>query len=251
MNDSDFLPADWPVPSGVKAGTTLRTGGVGEGAFASLNLAAHVGDEPAAVRANRTRLRRFLALPDEPVWLRQVHGTRVVKAAAGARDSEADAAWTDEPGVVCAVMTADCLPVVFASRDGRVVAAAHAGWRGLCQGVLESTVEALPADPAELHAWFGPGISQAAFEVGDEVRAQFLALGAEGRRCFERNGRGRWQADLYGLARLRLEAAGIAGIHGGGMCTAADARRFFSYRRDGPCGRMATLVWRRPIGGNA
>jgi YfiH family protein len=244
MNDADFLIADWPAPAGIVAGTSLRTGGLSGGTFASLNLGDHVGDDPSAVAANRERLADYLKLPSEPVWLRQVHGTRVVEASPDAHAAEADASWTARAGIVCVVMTADCLPVLFASRDGRVVAASHAGWRGLAEGVIEATVSALPVPPGELLAWLGPAISQSAFEVGDEVRREFLRADARADACFLGNERGRWQADLYGLARQRLRAAGVAATYGGAGCTHAEEDRFFSHRRDGRSGRMATVIFR-------
>lgn len=238
---ADWIAADWDAPPGVCAGVSLRTGGASEGPFASLNLGAHVGDAADSVAENRRRLRAQSGAPAEPGWLRQVHGTGVVSLP-GKSVPEADAAVTREPGVVCAVLTADCLPVVLARRDGRAVGVAHAGWRGLAAGVLEATVAALGG--GELVAWFGPAISQPAFEVGDEVRAAFVAQDPASSACFETNAAGRWQADLYGLARRRLRHAGVFEVGGGGHCTYAERERFFSYRRDGQCGRMATLVWR-------
>jgi YfiH family protein len=239
-----WLEPDWPALGHVRVLSTVRGGGVSDGPYASLNLAAHVGDRPAAVAANRALLREAARLPDEPLWLEQVHGT-VVALHEGATHAppRADAAVSFEPGRVCAVMTADCLPVVFADRAGTRVGVAHAGWRGLVDGVLQATIAALGAAPAELHAWFGPAIGAAAFEVGPEVREAYLARVAGSAACFTRNDRGRFLADLYGLARLVLDAAGVQRVHGGGWCTHQDAGRFFSYRRDGVTGRMATLAW--------
>lgn len=241
-----WLPADWPAPAGVVAGTTLRHGGCSSGRFDSLNLAAHVGDDPQAVARNRQLFREGCELPAEPAWLQQVHGSQVVEAGATVAPPVADALKTSRPGVVCAVLTADCLPVVLASRHGTAIAVAHAGWRGLHAGILEATVEAMAAPAGELLAWLGPAISQAAFEVGHEVRDQFVAADAEAGPLFAQNARGRWQADLYGLARLRLQRAGVAGVYGGGRCTFAEPADFFSYRRDGRCGRMATFVYKSP-----
>lgn len=240
----DFLAADWPAPAGVVAGTSLRTGGVSAGAYDSLNLGAHVDDRPASVAENRARLQSHLALPAEPAWLRQVHGTSVVNLPFEGVEPEADAAITAAMGAVCVVMTADCLPVLLARRDGAAVGAAHAGWRGLCAGVLESTVAAFDCDPGLLRVWLGPAISQAAFEVGPEVREQFVAHDARAADCFAANHAGRWQADLYGLARQRLRAAGVDAIFGGERCTFREAESFFSHRRDGPCGRMANVIYR-------
>lgn len=240
-----WIPAEWPLPvSGVVAGTTLRRGGISRGAYASLNLGDHVGDDPAAVGRNRELARQVCGLPAQPAWLSQVHGTRVVEANAMPEAPRADGAVTDRAGIVCAVLTADCLPVVLAARDGSRVGVAHAGWRGLCDGILEATVSAMHLPAATLLAWFGPAISQPAFEVGGEVRERFIAADPEAAGCFAANDRGRWQADLYGLARLRLERLGITAIGGGDRCTFAEAGDFFSYRRDGRCGRMATFVFR-------
>jgi YfiH family protein len=238
-----WITPDWPVPAHVRVLSTLRAGGVSAGCYASLNLAAHVGDGPAAVAANRLLLREAAHLPAEPWWLEQVHGTEVVLHEGAATPPRADAAVAFQPGRVCVVMTADCLPVVIADRRGTRVATAHAGWRGLAAGVLEATLAALDAPARELHAWLGPAIGAAAFEVGGEVRAAFLARlpGCEG--CFVANAQGRFQADLYGLARCVLEGAGVAEVHGGGWCTHQDADRFFSFRRDGVTGRQATLAW--------
>jgi YfiH family protein len=238
-----WITPDWPVPAQVRVLSTLRAGGVSVGPYASLNLAAHVGDGAAAVASNRLLLRQAARLPAEPWWLEQVHGTDVVLHEGVGAPARADAAVAFQSGRVCAVMTADCLPVIFADRRGTRVAAAHAGWRGLAAGVLEATIAALGAPAAELHAWIGPAISQAAFEVGAEVRAAFLARLPGSDECFVANERGRFQADLYGLARRVLHAAGVCDVHGGGWCTHADAGRFFSFRRDGVTGRQATLAW--------
>lgn len=240
----DWLVPDWPAPPAVRAVTTTRHGGVSGGAWASMNPADHVGDDAAAVAANRARLRGVLALPAEPVWLEQVHGVRVVEAAGAGERPAADAAWTGRTGVVCAVLTADCLPVVFADRAGRCVAVAHAGWRGLAAGVLEATLGALPVPAADLMVWLGPAIGPAAFEVGAEVRAAFLDHDAAAAPAFAPGRDGaHWFADLYTLARRRLVAAGVPAVYGGGWCTHTDGSRFYSYRRDGVTGRMATLAW--------
>jgi len=240
----EILRPDWEAPAAVGAAATTRSGGVSEGSFASLNLGDHVGDDPAAVAENRRRLTEALDLPGEPAWLAQVHGTRVVAARPGGTPAEADAAVTREPGVVCAVLTADCLPVLLASRRGDEVAAVHAGWRGLANGVVAAALEAMETAPAELLAWLGPAIAQPAFEVGSEVRERFVERDVVNAAFFAPNDRGRWQADLAGLARRELEAAGVT-VSGGGFCTHDETERFFSYRRDGDCGRQATLVWIR------
>lgn len=240
---------DWQAPAG--AWCSRREGGVSTGPYAALNLGTAVGDDPAAVAENR---RRFAAALEgaRPVWLKQVHGTRVQRLRADDLDRappEADAAWTDEPGIACTVQVADCLPVLFSTADGRAVAAAHAGWRGLAGGVLEATVEALAAGagvrPAELHAWLGPCIGPASFEVGPEVAEAFSEDAHALVYSPRPDGDPRWRADLPALARARLRRAGLARIGGGAWCTVADPSGFFSYRRDGVTGRFAAAVWRR------
>jgi len=239
-----WIEADWDAPPGVRAGCSTRVGGLSRAPFDTLNLGAHVGDDPAAVAGNRHRLADEIALPSEPRWLTQVHGSFVaVEPAPGV---EADASLTRCPGVVCAVLVADCLPVLMASADGGEVAAAHAGWRGLAAGVLENTVAEFDSQPSDIAAWLGPAISQQAFEVGPEVREAFLDADAADADCFVRNERGRWQADLQGLARRRLARAGVHRVAGGDFCTFGDALRFYSFRRDGGCGRLAALIWRDP-----
>lgn len=236
-----ILVPDWPAPAWVRAAQSTRQGGVSKPPYASLNLAEHTGDEPGAVAENRRRLHRHLALPAEPSWLQQVHGTAVVPA--GALGARADASWCDRPGQVCVVMTADCLPVLLCDTAGSVVAVAHAGWRGLLGGVLEAAVAAMQRPAGSLLAWLGPAIGPDAFEVGEEVRAQFVAADAAAAQCFRPSPRGRWLADLYALARQRLQRVGVEAIYGGGFCTVRQAEQFFSYRRDGRTGRMATLIW--------
>lgn len=240
-----WLAAELGAPAGICAGTTTRAGGLSRGSLASFNLAAHVADDPAVVAANRARLRADLALPAEPLWLRQVHGAEVVVHDGSQVEPEADAAVTFEAGRVLAVLTADCLPVVLSSRDGGRLGLVHAGWRGLAAGVLDRTVTALGVPGGELLAWFGPAISAPAFEVGAEVREAFVAGHAADAAAFTPNERGRWQADLYALARARLGRLGVTTVAGGGECTFRDAGRFYSHRRDPRGGRMATLLWRR------
>ncbi|WP_462320543.1 peptidoglycan editing factor PgeF [Halochromatium sp.] len=239
-----FLKPDWTSPAGVHALSTTRQGGVSTGVYASLNLADHVGDDPSAVRHNRALLRKQARLPAEPSWLNQIHGCAVYESG---RQSpavrEADASVAFGPGAVCAVMTADCLPVLLCDERGTVVAAAHAGWRGLAAGVIEATVRRMGRPATELRAWLGPAIGPAHFEVGDEVRACFCTTDAEARAAFHRNAAGRWLADLPLLARQRLRRLGITAVSGGDLCTFADRDRFFSYRRDGTTGRMASLIW--------
>ena len=243
------LHPDWPAPAGVRAIFTLRTGGVSAGAFASLNLGSHVGDDAFAVAENRRRVAAELGLPAEPLWLAQVHGTTVVEAdglamrEAAAPAPQADAALTRRPGRVLAVLVADCLPVLLARRDGAAVAVAHAGWRGLAAGVLEATVAALDGAGDDLLAWLGPAIGPAHFEVGEEVRTAFCQRDARAAAAFAGNARGRWQCDLHRLARQRLSALGLRSIHADPSCTYAQAESFYSFRRDGVTGRMAALIW--------
>lgn len=244
MSSPQWITPDWPAPARVRAAATLRTGGVSEGTFASFNLGAHVGDDANAVAENRRLLEAALQLPAEPTWLNQVHGTTVINAAeAAASRPAADASVAFGPGAVCVVLTADCLPVLFCDRAGARVAAAHAGWRGLVGGVLAETINALGVPPSELLAWLGPAIEQDAFEVGPEVLEQFVTRDPNNAGAFQANARGRWQADLYRLARNELARLGVTSVHGGGFECFADSERFFSYRRNPRTGRMATLVW--------
>ncbi|AHF78168.1 hypothetical protein Sant_3171 [Sodalis praecaptivus] len=237
-----ILP-DWPAPSQVGACSTTREGGVSQAPWHSLNLGDHVGDDPDAVAENRRRLRALAHLPAAPRYLTQVHGVDVVVLEDAALTSlRGDAVYTRRPGKVCAVMTADCLPVLFCDRAGREVAAAHAGWRGLCAGVLEQTLAAFQAPRADILAWLGPAIGPTAFEVGAEVKDAFTRHDPAAAGAFVPRGE-KYLADLYQLARLRLRTAGIRAIYGGKHCTVQENNTFFSYRRDGVTGRMATLVW--------
>ncbi|MGG5414827.1 purine nucleoside phosphorylase YfiH [Edwardsiella tarda] len=235
----------WAAPARVSACSTTREGGVSQTPYASLNLGLHVGDVPEQVEANRQRLCQALQLPTPPIWLEQVHGTRVLTLTDSAeeRDVRADAAYTRTPGQVCAVMTADCLPVLFTSLRGDEVAAAHAGWRGLCHGVLEQTLACFAAEPSHILAWLGPAIGPTAFEVGPEVREQFIEQDAASVTAFQPVAGGKYLADIYALARLRLQAVGVRDISGGDCCTLSDPQRFFSYRRAAQTGRMASLIW--------
>ncbi|MFN3543811.1 MAG: peptidoglycan editing factor PgeF [Thiobacillus sp.] len=219
---------------------TTREGGVSEPPWAGFNLGDHVGDDPRHVAANRARLRE--QLPAEPGWLRQVHSARVVELGRDA-NREADASVSREAGQVCAVLTADCLPVLFCDQAGSVVAAAHAGWRGLAGGVLEATVAAMRVPPAQILAWMGAAIGPEAFEVGDDVREAFVSQHPATAAGFVPHAPGKWLADIYALARIRLATIGVHAVYGGGRCTVSEADRFFSYRRDGVTGRMATLIW--------
>jgi len=238
---ADLLIPDWPAPARVRALQTQRGGGCSQAPWDSFNLGDHVGDNPACVATNRVALRA--RLPADPLWLKQIHGITVVNAKECQESTDADAAFSRQPGIVCAVMTADCLPVLFCDRAGTVVAAAHAGWRGLVGGVLESTINEMAVPAGELLAWLGPAIGHSAFEVGDEVRAAFVADDPGAVVTFVPHTPGKWLADIYELARRRLRRAGIEAIYGGDLCTVSEPERFFSYRRDGVTGRMATLIW--------
>lgn len=243
-----MLDTAWSPPAGVRAAFTLRSGGSSAPPWESLNLGMHVGDDPLAVAHNRRRVAQALSLPDAPRWLSQVHGTAVHLAGTGTAPPmtappTADAAVTRDPGVVLAIMVADCLPVLLASGDGSVLGAAHAGWRGLASGVIERTVEAMDHDPSQIHAWLGPCIGPRQFEVGDDVRDAFLAAG-DAAGAFEATPDGRWLCDLPALARGRLARLGMTQVAGGRWCTVADPVRFYSHRRDRQTGRMAALLWR-------
>lgn len=243
-NRFESIIPDWPAPARVGCLVTTRSGGVSDGVFSSLNLGDHVGDDPAAVAANRGVVCRRVV--GQPVWLNQVHGTRVVDAAeyvGAALPPEADASFARRSGVACVVMTADCLPVLFCDMAGTVVAAAHAGWRGLQAGVLEATVAAMGVPGSELMAWLGPAIGPRAFEVGGEVRDAFMVDAPEAAYAFKLMSNGKWLADIYLLARQCLARLKVTRVCGGDFCTVSEKERFFSYRRDGQTGRMASLIW--------
>ena len=249
-----WLAPAWPAPPNIHAATTLRTGGVSQCPYSSLNPAAHVSDDPVRVGQNRQIIRTMLALPSEPVWLEQIHSNRAVKAVKTASLQQADASYTNESGVVCAVMTADCLPLLVCSMDGTQVAAIHAGWRGLLAGVISNTVNAMQITPnsprckseatEDFLVWLGPAIGPDCFEVGAEVRDAFLEKSAEFSSAFKKQGNDKWLADIYQLARIELATLGIATVYGGTHCTVTEHERFYSYRRETQTGRMATLIWR-------
>jgi YfiH family protein len=236
-----IIKPDWPAPANVRAFTTTRSGGFSQGQWSSLNLGNHCGDNPDHVKRNRKLLQTLL--PGEPRWLNQVHGKSVLRwDDASDASREADAIIGNQTGQVCAVLTADCLPVLFCNKVGTEVAAAHAGWRGLAAGVLEATVSAMACDPAELMAWLGPAIGPLAFEVGNDVYDSFVNTNTKSATAFVRHG-DRWLADLYKLAGLALTRAGIEQISGGQHCTYSKHDKFFSFRRDGVTGRMASIIW--------
>lgn len=244
---ASVLAADWPAPPGVQALTTLRgPAGASPPPFDRFDMGLRNGDDPAVVAGNRALLARGLELPSAPRWLRQVHGSRVVVEPRADVEDQADAAVTVEAGTVLAILTADCLPVALCSSDGRVVAAAHAGWRGLASGVLEATVDAMNVPPGTVLAWLGPAAGAETYEVGAEVRDAFVGRDPQAAAAFAATRPGHWHVDLYALARQRLHTAGLdpRAIHGGGLDTITDPARFYSHRRAHPTGRMATLVWK-------
>lgn len=240
---------NWPAPANVRALQTTRAGGVSLAPYNYLNLGSHVQDDPLHVAQNRQLLSQFL--PSEPVWLNQVHGIDVIDAAATSCVPSADASYATRKNVVCVTMTADCLPILLCDQAGTAVASIHAGWRSLCDGVIEATVKQMPVDSSQLMAWLGPAIGPNAFEVGGEVRAQFIHQDSQSqtafRPCGENQEQGKWFADIYKIATQRLNNLGVTKIYGSGQdenwCTFTDKEKFFSFRRDGATGRMATLIW--------
>ncbi len=247
----NIITPDWPAPDNIRAAVTTRSGGVSQAPYDSFNLAAHVNDDPAAVAANRALLAQHLSLPEQPVWLTQVHGVDVLRRTGESVDisKSYDACYSNQANTVCAVLTADCLPVLFCSRDGQEIAAAHAGWRGLAAGVLAATVNQFACLPSDVYAWLGSAIGSQSFEVGDEVRQTFLSNWQYCdktliQNCFTVHRNTRWLCDIYALARIQLRSLGVEAIYGGGEDTHSDSDRFFSYRRNPITGRMASLIWR-------
>lgn len=239
-----LIKPNWPAPRNIKAYSTTRSGGVSSGAYCSLNLGNHVNDLPENVLKNRALLKQHAQLPQEPAWLEQIHSIDVVTLEGQPlENNRADAAYSKMANQVCTVMTADCLPVLFCSLEGDEVAAAHAGWRGLCDGVLEETVKHFTTPTSHIMAWLGPAIGPEQFEVGDDVRDAFLQHDSAADNAFNPYKPGKYLANIYQLARQRLHALGITQIYGGDYCTFTDSERFFSYRRDKITGRMASLIW--------
>ncbi len=238
----ECIAADWPAPNRVHAFTTTRQGGCSEGAYKSFNLASHVNDQASAVTRNRQLLRQVFELPAEPVWLEQTHSNRVINAD-DYDHIEADASWASSQGVVCAVLTADCLPVLFTNKTGSRVAIAHAGWRGLLNGVISKIFSAMKIEADDALVWLGPAIGADAFEVGKEVLQSFSDKHRTTLQAFRQKDEEHWCCDMYRLARIELEQQGISQIYGGGLCTFSDRENFYSYRRDGNTGRMASLIW--------
>lgn len=238
----EWIVPEWPAPSHVKAVVTTRAGGVSDGRYESLNVGFSTQDDPRATGTNRARLNALL--PQPPRWLQQVHGAHVVDADSAQQRPQADASVAREFETVCAIQIADCLPLLFTNRSGNIVAAAHAGWRGLAAGVVPNTLSAMRADVSEVLAFIGPGIGPRHFEVGDDVLEAFMTSDSGAAQAFTPIGAGKWLADLPALARRALQRCGVREIHGGDLCTYSDPQRFFSYRRDGETGRMAALIWR-------
>lgn len=251
----NWIIPNWPVAANVHAISTTRQGGFSTDAFSSMNLGDHVNDDPKTVQRNRSYLHEILQLPSEPFWLQQVHDTAVVELDKNPIDNKADAAVTHQAGQVCVIMTADCMPVLFSDRQGQCIAAAHAGWRGLCEGVLENTLQYFDCPREDILVWLGPAIGSEVFEVGHEVREAFLEAAKsrglnqdEMANAFHHSANtqpteNKWRADLYALARQRLQALGVKAIYSDESCTFSDTTRFYSYRRESKTGRMATLIW--------
>jgi len=244
LNAPSFIQPNWPVPKNVKSLQTTRVGGFSVAPFASMNLGAHLNDDPIAVAKNRQFLKGYL--PSEPVWINQVHGIDVIDAAKNGFLQNADASFTTQNNIVCVAMTADCLPVLLCDTSGTVVSAVHAGWRGLCDGVIEAAVNKMSVCPSEVIAWLGPAIGPKAFEVGDDVRKQFILKDNQASLAFRQLG-DNWLCDLYQIAKQRLNLLGITHIYGASInedfCTYSDDTRFFSFRRDNVTGRMASMIW--------
>lgn len=239
-----FVTPNWPAPDNVRAVSTTRQGGISKSPYDGLNLGDHVGDEPASVWRNRDHLQQQLKLPSSPAWLQQVHGTHIHSLVTSLQQPvTADASVTVRRGLVCAVMTADCLPLLLCDRTGRKVAAIHAGWRGLCAGIIEKTIQQMQLPVDQLLVWLGPAIGPQAFEVGGDVRDAFVAQDGRANEAFVQRDECHWLADIYLLARQRLMKQGVEAVFGGEFCTHSQAELFYSYRRDGTTGRMASLIW--------
>jgi YfiH family protein len=245
--ETDFIIPDWPAQSNIKSLATTRLGGFSKHPYNSLNLAGHVNDSPDHVAANRALLKQQGKLPAGPSWLQQVHGTAVVNARAGSGPDEvnavADGSVCDVPNIVCAVQTADCLPLLVTTKSGKKVGALHAGWRGLTSGIVESGIKAMGVEPGQLMFWMGPAIGPDHFEVGEDVLQAFEQRYKADNKIFTETGEKKWHMNIYQAARQVLSQNGVQQVYGGDFCTFTDEERFFSYRRDGICGRMASLIW--------
>lgn len=242
LNKMTWIKPEWPVASNIHAAVTLRTGGLSAGAFESMNPALHVNDNAETVLKNRQIISQMLNLPSEPVWLEQIHSNRIICADKSLPLEQADASYTDQAEVVCVVMTADCLPILLANRDGVEIAAIHAGWRGLLSGVISNSVARF--NSGQVIAWLGPAIGPDRFEVGNEVKSAFITKSDKFKTAFKQISQDKYLADIYQLAKMELAMLGINQVYGGGFCTVTDEQRFYSYRRNGETGRMATMIWR-------
>jgi polyphenol oxidase len=240
---ASWIPANWPAPSQIRAGTSTRRGGVSSAPYAEFNLAVHVGDSRSAVSHNRQHLSRLLKLPSEPCWLDQYHSAVVIDPAAEPDTRHADGAWTDRVDTVCAVLTADCLPLLLCNSAGTEIAAVHCGWRGLAGGIIASALARMYSPPTDLLAWLGPAIGPAHYEIDQSVYTAFQPQLSRTDSVFQATRPGHWRLDLYAAAKQLLHAAGLRSIYGGERCTYRDSDRFYSYRRDGETGRMASLIW--------
>lgn len=246
MHSDSLIIPDWQAPDTIRTLSTTRLGGFSQPPYNSLNMGTHVGDTLSIVSRNREHLTQLGNVPDQPLWLNQIHGTEVIHASHWHADVDADAIYSDQTAQVCAIITADCLPVLFTDKHGQQVAAAHAGWRGLLHGVLENTVNQFKGLNRDILVWLGPAIGPEQFEVGKDVYEAFIAHSPQAREAFVAINNTHYLADIYQLAKQRLSALGITQISGGNFCTASDNDRFFSYRRDGVTGRMASLIWISP-----
>lgn len=245
MKTQMFIQPHWPAPPWIKAYTTLRNGGVSTAPYNDFNLAIDIGDNTKDVEKNRVILQQTLKLPAEPIWIQQIHSNIVAQAIKENKNKQADATFSKEAEQICIITTADCLPILLCDRQGTLVAAIHAGWRGLHKRIIEQTIMAIQIQPEEILVWLGPAISQKYFEVGEEVRNAFVEVDADADSAFIRSASGRWMGDLYALARLQLKKLGVYAIYGGDHCTFDEKDKFYSYRRDAQkTGRMASLIWR-------
>ena len=243
MITNNLIIPDWPAPKNIKALSTTRHGGFSLSPYDQLNLGTHVGDDKLVVRKNRQHLTQLANLPESPRWLEQVHGTHIINSRDWQADIKADAVFSQHANHVCPVMTADCLPLLLCNQQGDTVAAIHVGWRGLAAGIIEKTLDLFSCNHADILAWLGPAIGPTQFEVGQEVYDECVSSGLDATNAFIKTDEQHYHADIYSLARQRLQGNNVDKIFGGDLCTVSDEERFFSYRRDGITGRMASMIW--------
>lgn len=249
MIESTFIRPQWPAPKNISAFSTLRQGGISPAPYDSLNLGINTYDSAENTQENHRILQKHLALPSEPIWLKQTHSNIVLPGSEQNRYQEADASYTNQSYIVCSVLTADCLPILLCNRQGTYIAAIHAGWRGLQKQIIDSTLDNIPCDPKDLMVWLGPAIGPKHFEVGDEVRDLFIAIDEDLKSVFTISINNRWLCDIYAIARFQLKKRHVTQIYGGDYCTYSDPTNFYSYRRDGAeTGRMASLIWISRVG---